>query len=570
MLSAKVTQESSEIAVGVLADSKVMVPQKQKSIVSIAASSENLHLPQMRVLQAVLTKPVQANMIQRQDQTTSFDEHSLQILRPIPHSGGEVQVISSTTPTCVSRIPFSSPKKGAVISIPSGRIVTQACGSTKLKVGDTVVIPAKTLSTINPEKSSGAESILLKNSSGQVMFTPTKIMPSAMNSAVMSSPATIRAHLPQDHGLSTPESRSSPARVDAIAPTCWTPSPMRYKRPGDSSQQETPDNIKRSRRTPSGPEKGNKGLRHFAMLVCEKVKQKHTTTYNEVADELVSEYSSSQSHLNDQQYDQKNIRRRVYDALNVLMAMNIIYKDKKDIHWVGLPTNSVQELQSLQLEKNRRELRIKQKTAQLHELILQQIAFKSLVERNKHRQQMHGPPPANSAIQLPFIIVNTSKKTVIDCSISNDKYEYLFNFDNTFEIHDDIEVLKRMGMAYGLEKGVCTRENLNAAKRLVPPVLQSYLEDMSGSGEPSSSELPLPSLGQKISCRKSLGTDGISFGAGNDNSVQSPMKHDVYDQANALIIAERGDQVHGIRAIPEIKTEASLHHQTLSPLNLNT
>jgi hypothetical protein len=42
--------------------------------------------------------------------------------------------------------------------------------------------------------------------------------------------------------------------------------------------------------------------------------------------------------------------------------------------------------------------------------------------------------------QLPFIIVNTSKKTVIDCSISNDKMEYLFNFDDTFEIHDDMEV----------------------------------------------------------------------------------------------------------------------------------
>jgi len=41
---------------------------------------------------------------------------------------------------------------------------------------------------------------------------------------------------------------------------------------------------------------------------------------------------------------------------------------------------------------------------------------------------------------LPFIIVNTSKKTVIDCSISNDKMEYLFNFDDTFEIHDDMEV----------------------------------------------------------------------------------------------------------------------------------
>ena len=62
------------------------------------------------------------------------------------------------------------------------------------------------------------------------------------------------------------------------------------------------------------------------------------------------------------------------------------------------------------------------------------------MERNKDREKREGPPTPNSAIQLPFIIVNTSKKTVIDCSISNDKMEYLFNFDDTFEIHDDMEV----------------------------------------------------------------------------------------------------------------------------------
>ncbi|MGH0120251.1 UNVERIFIED_CONTAM: hypothetical protein FKN15_056576, partial [Acipenser sinensis] len=152
-------------------------------------------------------------------------------------------------------------------------------------------------------------------------------------------------------------------------------------------------------------------------------------------------------------YDQKNIRRRVYDALNVLMAMNIISKEKKEIKWIGLPTNSAQECQNLE-----------------------QIAFKNLVQRNRQQeQQTSRPPPSNSVIHLPFIIVNTSKKTVIDCSISNDKFEYLFNFDNTFEIHDDIEVLKRMGMACGLESGKCSPEDLKIARSLIPKALEPYL-----------------------------------------------------------------------------------------------
>uniref|UniRef100_A0A8C1WML7 Transcription factor n=1 Tax=Cyprinus carpio TaxID=7962 RepID=A0A8C1WML7_CYPCA len=228
-------------------------------------------------------------------------------------------------------------------------------------------------------------------------------------------------------------------------------------------------------------EKNGKGLRHFSMKVCEKVQRKGVTTYNEVADELVAEFSSGDNHIspNDHVYDQKNIRRRVYDALNVLMAMNIISKEKKEIKWIGLPTNSAQECQNLEVERQRRVERIKQKQSQLQELILQQIAFKNLVQRNRQReQQTKRPPPANSVIHLPFIIVNTSKKTVIDCSISNDKFEYLFNFDSMFEIHDDIEVLKRMGMACGLEVGKCSAEDLKTARSLVPKALEPYVTEM--------------------------------------------------------------------------------------------
>lgn len=48
---------------------------------------------------------------------------------------------------------------------------------------------------------------------------------------------------------------------------------------------------------------------------------------------------------------QKNIRRRVYDALNVLMAMDIITKEKKEIRWVGLPTHSKQDLHKLEVRR---------------------------------------------------------------------------------------------------------------------------------------------------------------------------------------------------------------------------
>ena len=56
--------------------------------------------------------------------------------------------------------------------------------------------------------------------------------------------------------------------------------------------------------------------------------------------------------------------------------MNIISKEKKEIRWLGLPTNSVQEVSALETEKAERINRINVKTKQLQDLILQQIAFK--------------------------------------------------------------------------------------------------------------------------------------------------------------------------------------------------
>ncbi|KAM3931723.1 transcription factor Dp-2 isoform 1-T1 [Leptodactylus fuscus] len=282
--------------------------------------------------------------------------------------------------------------------------------------------------------------------------------------------------------------------------------------PGDRkrTREFIESDFSESKRSKRG-EKSGKGLRHFSMKVCEKVQTKGTTSYNEVADELVAEFTSSAGQLpSDSAYDQKNIRRRVYDALNVLMAMNIISKEKKEIKWIGLPSNSVQECENLEIEKQRRIERIKQKSAQLQELLLQQIAFKHLVQRNQQNEQLSQTPPAvNSTIKLPFIIVNTSKKTVIDCSISSDKFEYLFNFDNAFEIHDDIEVLKRMGMSFGLESGKCTSENLKLAKSFVPRALEGYVTDMASGTSWTDQGLPF-STSQLASAAHSAGTTAYS------------------------------------------------------------
>ncbi|XP_046851930.1 transcription factor Dp-1-like [Xenia sp. Carnegie-2017] len=316
----------------------------------------------------------------------------------------------------------------------------------------------------------------------------TKLSPMILPKTVPTSPMVLGTSSPHTHiSVTTPQQFivASPAGAWSSGES------FSGGRKRGLDTDESPDNVerkKRGKRILTGPKTPNdkvgKGLRHFSMKVCEKVQQKGTTSYNEVADELVQEFSDPEKHASpaEQQYDQKNIRRRVYDALNVLMAMNIISKEKKEIKWIGLPTNSAQECQHLEAERAEKVARIKQKTTQLQELILQQIAFKNLVKRNKKTEEEKGVPRSDTTIHLPFIIVNTSKKTVIDCSISNDKFEYLFNFDNRFEIHDDIEVLKRMGMAFGLEKTNCKESDVEIAKTMVPKALEPYVTDLAKNG----------------------------------------------------------------------------------------
>ncbi|KAJ8948319.1 hypothetical protein NQ317_011956 [Molorchus minor] len=75
-----------------------------------------------------------------------------------------------------------------------------------------------------------------------------------------------------------------------------------------------------------------------------------------------------------------------------------------------------------------------------------------------------------------LLLLTQNKKTVINCSISNDKMEYSFNLVDKFEINDDVEILKSIGMLAGLDTGECTPESLERIKALIPDSLWPYVE----------------------------------------------------------------------------------------------
>lgn len=270
---------------------------------------------------------------------------------------------------------------------------------------------------------------------------------------------------------------SSPSKLSALGVSAPS-TPQSAKRKLDAATPDEDARKRKGRTAAPAVDRGGKGLRHFSLLVCQKVKEKGVTSYNEVADELVRDHQAvgDQPEVDEdgvELHGPKNIRRRVYDALNVLMAMNIIAKDRKDIRWLGLPTTSATELADLQAQRAARTARIEEKRRRLHELLLQQIAFKSLLRRN---EQAAAAP--DQRVQLPFIVVQTARDAAIQCQMTEDKTEYVFEFDQPFSVHDDVELLKRLGFSQGIDDGTATEEQLEMARSMVPQALQSHVTEL--------------------------------------------------------------------------------------------
>ncbi|XP_009130757.2 transcription factor-like protein DPB isoform X3 [Brassica rapa] len=204
---------------------------------------------------------------------------------------------------------------------------------------------------------------------------------------------------------------------------------------------------KRRGQRASGPDKNGRGLRQFSLKVCEKVESKGRTTYNEVADELVAEFAlpnNDDTSPDQQQYDEKNIRRRVYDALNVLMAMDIVSKYQKEILWRGLPRSSLSDIEELKAERLSLRSRIEKKTEYSQELEEQYVGLQNLIRRNEHLYSSGNAP--NGGVTLPFILVQTRPNATVEVEISEDMQLVHFDFNTStpFELHDDNFVLKTM------------------------------------------------------------------------------------------------------------------------------
>ncbi|KAG2262381.1 hypothetical protein Bca4012_012955 [Brassica carinata] len=217
--------------------------------------------------------------------------------------------------------------------------------------------------------------------------------------------------------------------------------PVRRKLIVDDDNNEAGSEKKGQSRTSGG------GLRQFSVMVCQKLEAKKITTYKEVADEIISDFATikqnAEKPLNDNEYNEKNIRRRVYDALNVFMALDIIARDKKEIRWKGLPITCKKDVEEVKMDRNKIMNSVQKKAAFLKELREKVSSLESLMSRNKEMVvKTEGPA---EGFTLPFILLETNPHAVVEIEISEDMQLVHLDFNSTpFSVHDDAYILKLM------------------------------------------------------------------------------------------------------------------------------
>ena len=193
------------------------------------------------------------------------------------------------------------------------------------------------------------------------------------------------------------------------------------------------------------------GLKEISKRVMDIIKQSGTTTYKAISDQIVNEINEKSSK------DEKNIRRRIYDSLNVMKSMKLFRRDKnsKNILW-----NYDQELDPLNENENKNDFNeknkidsgdiatlkkeIKEKRNKLDLLKMELIGLKNVLERNARE---NNKIPEDQKLYFPFIVIEfpANKDPKINVALNDNKTKAHFGFDEVISMYGDLDAVSKIG-----------------------------------------------------------------------------------------------------------------------------
>lgn len=98
-----------------------------------------------------------------------------------------------------------------------------------------------------------------------------------------------------------------------------------------STSSDTSDDGESENDTKIGSSKQNKGLKLLSVVVKDIVMTRKYTTYKDVANIILHDGKEPDPGVQAVSREEQNIKRRVYDALNVLISAGVLVKDGKKV-----------------------------------------------------------------------------------------------------------------------------------------------------------------------------------------------------------------------------------------------
>lgn len=178
------------------------------------------------------------------------------------------------------------------------------------------------------------------------------------------------------------------------------------------------------------------GLKDISKRVVDIIKTSGETTYKEISDSIVGQVEDMNTN------DSKNIRRRIYDALNVLKAINIfkVVDSKKIIYSKSEETNQIDNLKD---ELRDMQEIVNLKKTQFNKLEEDKNVFSELINNNR-TTEMQCNSKEDKKIQIPFLTVSYHKKnSSIVVNSSKDKTRVHISNTLPLIIEGDYDIVKR-------------------------------------------------------------------------------------------------------------------------------
>ncbi|OII72629.1 transcription factor E2F dimerization partner domain-containing protein [Cryptosporidium andersoni] len=204
-------------------------------------------------------------------------------------------------------------------------------------------------------------------------------------------------------------------------------------------------------------------LKQVAVKICSLLKVWRISTHSDIADILIMEYlgpvdqekyASDILYQKSRESSEKSIRRRVYDAINVLISATIIGRSGKSITWQGI-SHFLNSLRPTNIDKCINPPNLQSIQKQLHENIdkyerLQYTlsSLKTIIEYNSKNKI------SNEQIKLPscILVTNSSDIVNIKCTYFNNRKSVAIQTTNIVDFLDQFDIINRIAMNIRLKE----------------------------------------------------------------------------------------------------------------------